>query len=577
VRPVEWLPGNVPVPNFQWICRSLAYESMSSPTRGVDSRVATNIQKTLRCFHDQFAEQRFETHLLELAVIDNRSLREGTERAPDHGDESPHTSTADDVSDQPRFVSLVTTYGTNAEHAKRLLEAWDGAIKSVVMKDERSMVGQTETYQALYFAFEAPVGLAEAVGDSGPACASYAKWYPFGLRTAYSQSPASDASAADGGVAERMLREVVKPIAAGLLSSFADQIGQPKGLDPSKPPLALVVVPFRRPFPWTIERDDPWALGGDVLRAGDDDDLMSWKERCGGCLFAIVSGAKGEQLDERLRQAVVEIQWILARAAMFEARLERALTSSSDIGAFTHATRGYLRSIRAPIGRLLQVLSNPAPDRSLIERNVAELSSVAQTMENVAEAHRLTWQIVNVEGAAGRELDRLSLGELSHRVAGKVKSLFDKVVAGERLNEGPAPQAEYDREQLTALDQTVFAMRDRTLDVILAELVGNAVRHADYCGAKTKIRIALEPRKLPRTERLAVFFTVTNPIPAESVAHIENRIDKGTFSLGLQTIANLGLAHGFTFRFKVLRGERGGGARFEAAVQITQPLAGPAA
>lgn len=530
-------PEPAPI-DFRFICKRLSREvKFPQSAAMVGSRspnaneLETFAERTIRGLRSTIESQDLHVDLLELAVIDNDSLQQ---------------ITSEPSNDGPRFVSVVSAFHTSQTVAHQMLQSWHGAIDTVIKQHKESIVGSPDCYRAICFQASVNGGRPWVYDGRSENLTSAHYWitYPFGMKTL-----GADARLTPPSIAEEQAGTIFNDIGSALCVSFSDALRKKMSVVPSNEntPWHLMVVPFRRPFPWKLISPDRWALP--LWSSGE------YNERCGGCLFALVTSAN-EQIESRelalkIEAAASRCQWILARAAMHEALLDRASDIGEDFARFTHTTAKFLRGVIAPLSeaRQLSLTSTDAHGQKIKAKIVSSISA-AERMESLANAYRAYWTAVRK-------------GEFQNLVRADTYSTFaadtrDMLSLYFNLLRSRSKDQSTDVSRTSVLDALTYNFLDidstemlpvigfskETMRIAIVELMANAIEHADWLNVHTpNLMIRLQFGFNASSEELQygniLFFVIENPIHDQGIENLRKLFSRDIISLGLATIREL--------------------------------------
>lgn len=243
--------------------------------------------------------------------------------------------------------------------------------------------------------------------------------------------------------------------------------------------------------------------------------------------------------------------WLLARAAMLEARFERFDARVMDYSGFTHTISKLISGLIAPVVEANQALRSGNSEK--VRGRLENAMHGARRLEKVAGAFRMTW--VAIQRAKPDELiAERRLAEVVDQISDIVDDCFDSI-----LNARIAAVVEIsEREHLMKLEYSinsselephlpsrVAVLNDAPLWVAVVELIANAVQHGDWSEIEMpKIELKLSLDKAAATasddvNRPVLFLTIANPIKTSSQESVRYLFEKDRVSLGLSAVNSI--------------------------------------
>ena len=555
---------------------SLAWDGRESPTPENPHRtppdpvrLAKQMAEDFSCFRTVAKHAGFPPLLMELALIDDASLKRSQQP---QDQQVSNIIRGQDLSsyEQPEFVSVLSAYDQFALD-DRLLTAWDRATARVVKEDGQSIVGTPQSYDYVYMWDQLQrnqiqnlqtasktgrcrnilhrqefYSVSDGITASEKIMIGLPKFYSFGQQTASELKQSSRPPHRPMEIAGRLLTHLLDCIVSEFHEDSKDALAQFERL-------ILLIVPFTRPrFYASVALVEEEQYGvTESQQAG---------ARPGGSLFILCQESNSKVIDNlghRIRDLALGIWWLMFQCAMFEARRERDHTRDEDLGQYGHMVAKPLRRIIWHTTQAqIQAEQEPKVPVSLkTELSLTELA--AQRFEEFTKIARDALLIKSGRAAPRTFSDMLDAAgfEIDLRTH-FIKALeFTKQLG----IESPIRRAAVANIEFDWTFNLPPGSRVRTdtyyLESLIGEIVKNAVEYGGYGpqnGNNFVVKIFHQSKQPSDTYVIA---QVANPTLDRRASEVlKNKFARGRFYLGLSQIELLAQTYGLPIPHFMVQG-----------------------
>jgi signal transduction histidine kinase len=303
----------------------------------------------------------------------------------------------------------------------------------------------------------------------------------------------------------------------------------------------LLVIPFRRPRV-------AGTIGSDALLPGHDN------AEPGGCFFALIRPTPGvdeeRNIDARICELSIRLNWLLARSALAEAFSEIALKQDKDyiLSIATHHLPSELRELKGNVGLSRDELSTKSALSESDKRALDYMQSALQTatrLESTAEFLNKAQKSRDSGRAQCTFMVRLSQHDLVSKLNLLLKDAW-KEAKEPFLNSQRHAGAELDQSQVRLENLKLPARASIATDLtvirfVILELLKNALRHGvfpDERGVCASIKI------VETKDDNYVEVDISNAISNAGKIQTINLIRKRPWRIGLASLEGFSQAYG---------------------------------